>query len=196
MKKQEILEVAMRLFVMKGYEKTSTNDILKELNLSRGGLYHHFHSKEEILDSAIVMLLQAEKERSDNILNNPQLTAIDKIKFVSGFSSKGQPLADEMQSMIQNPTLITHLLKKKLELVTPMFQSIIEQGIKEGVFKCDYPKEYAEMIVILSTLLFTNTVIYDDFMNMVKAFQSMIEKSLGVVPGTLSFMEETIDSNN
>lgn len=48
-KRQEMLAVAERLFCLKGYEATSVQDILNVLHISKGGFYHHFASKEELL---------------------------------------------------------------------------------------------------------------------------------------------------
>jgi AcrR family transcriptional regulator len=47
--KQEILRTAARLFQQRGYDATSMNDVAAALKLSKGGLYHHFQSKDEIL---------------------------------------------------------------------------------------------------------------------------------------------------
>ena len=52
-RKNEILDAAERLFGSKGFDHTSTNDILKEVGIARGTLYYHFSSKEEILDAMI-----------------------------------------------------------------------------------------------------------------------------------------------
>ncbi|MGN1370412.1 MAG: TetR/AcrR family transcriptional regulator [Aristaeellaceae bacterium] len=48
-KRQELLGAAERLFCQQGYEKTSVQDILNAVALSKGGFYHHFASKEEVL---------------------------------------------------------------------------------------------------------------------------------------------------
>ena len=49
-----ILDTAYRLFVEKGYEHTSIQDILDGLGgLSKGAVYHHFKSKEEILEAVV-----------------------------------------------------------------------------------------------------------------------------------------------
>ena len=48
-KRQELLQAAERLFCQQGYEKTSVQDILNDIALSKGGFYHHFASKEEVL---------------------------------------------------------------------------------------------------------------------------------------------------
>ncbi len=47
--RQEILRTAARLFQQRGYDATSMNDVAAALKLSKGGLYHHFESKDEIL---------------------------------------------------------------------------------------------------------------------------------------------------
>src|SRR5215467_2574562 len=47
--RQEILRAAARLFQQQGYDATSMNDVAGALRLSKGGLYHHFQSKDEIL---------------------------------------------------------------------------------------------------------------------------------------------------
>jgi len=47
--RQEILRAAARLFQQRGYDATSMNDVAAALKLSKGGLYHHFQSKDEIL---------------------------------------------------------------------------------------------------------------------------------------------------
>ena len=52
-RKNEILDVAERLFGTKGFDNTSTSDILNEVGIARGTLYYHFKSKEDILDAMI-----------------------------------------------------------------------------------------------------------------------------------------------
>lgn len=48
-----ILETAFRLFLEKGYDGTSLSDILAEVPYSKGALYHHFGSKEALLEAVI-----------------------------------------------------------------------------------------------------------------------------------------------
>ena len=55
-RRNEILDVAERLFCEKGFDNTSTNDILAEIGIARGTLYYHFKSKEDILDAMIERL--------------------------------------------------------------------------------------------------------------------------------------------
>ena len=52
-RKNEILDAAEELFAARGYEETSTGDILDRVGIARGTLYYHFKSKEDILDALI-----------------------------------------------------------------------------------------------------------------------------------------------
>jgi TetR/AcrR family transcriptional regulator, cholesterol catabolism regulator len=61
--RQEMLRVAARLFQQQGYDATSMNDVAAALRLSKGGLYHHFQSKDEILFDLMNHALDLTQER-------------------------------------------------------------------------------------------------------------------------------------
>ncbi len=61
--RQEILRTAARLFQQRGYDATSMNDVAAALNLSKGGLYHHFQSKDEILFEIMNHAMEITQER-------------------------------------------------------------------------------------------------------------------------------------
>jgi len=61
--RREILHAAARLFQQRGYDATSMNDVAAALNLSKGGLYHHFSSKDEILYDLMEHALDITQER-------------------------------------------------------------------------------------------------------------------------------------
>jgi TetR/AcrR family transcriptional regulator, cholesterol catabolism regulator len=61
--RQEMLRVAARLFQQQGYDATSMNDVAAALKLSKGGLYHHFQSKDEILFDLMNHAMDLTQER-------------------------------------------------------------------------------------------------------------------------------------
>ena len=61
--RQEILRTAARLFQQRGYDATSMNDVAAALKLSKGGLYHHFQSKDEILYEIMNHAMEITQER-------------------------------------------------------------------------------------------------------------------------------------
>ncbi|HEV2731761.1 MAG TPA: TetR/AcrR family transcriptional regulator [Terriglobales bacterium] len=64
--RQEILRTAARLFQQRGYHATSMNDVASALKLSKGGLYHHFQSKDEILFNLMDHAMNITQERVIN----------------------------------------------------------------------------------------------------------------------------------
>ena len=50
---EQIVVISAKLFKEKGYEKTSVQDIIDAIGMSKGAIYHHFKSKEEILNAVI-----------------------------------------------------------------------------------------------------------------------------------------------
>ena len=66
--RQEILRTAARLFQQQGYDATSMNDVAAALKLSKGGLYHHFQSKDEILFRIMSHAMEITEERVINVV--------------------------------------------------------------------------------------------------------------------------------
>src|SRR5216110_150672 len=64
--RQDILHTAARLFQQRGYDATSMNDVAAALKLSKGGLYHHFQSKDEILFHIMSDAMDITEERVIN----------------------------------------------------------------------------------------------------------------------------------
>lgn len=195
-RKNEIMETALRLFATKGYDETSTNDIIKELGLSRGGLYHHFNSKEDILESAIKTFLISERSRIELAINKKGLTAKDKLKIVMGLDPSTEPMFNEITILTrkgEDPVLCHYFLKNKIEIVVPVITNIIKEGIDEGVFVCRYPSGFSKIAVLLTMGLFTNmsiTTSLDEFKDMIRVFQSICESELGVKKGEFDFITD------
>jgi len=66
--RQEILRTAARLFQQQGYDATSMNDVAAALRLSKGGLYHHFQSKDEILFHILSHAMDITEEQVINVV--------------------------------------------------------------------------------------------------------------------------------
>lgn len=158
-RKNEILDVAGRLFAQKGYDSTSTNDILEEIGIARGTLYYHFKSKEDILDAMIdrmmgQMLMQAKAVAEQNeVPVQRRLTMI-----IQALQIRGGP-GDEIMEQIhkpQNALMHQKIQNRLLTELNPLLTGLIEEGIAQGICQTDYPEEVVEM-----TLLYANTV-FDD----------------------------------
>ena len=78
-RRNEILETAEKLFVTKGYTKTTVNDILKEIGIAKGTFYHYFKSKEEVMDEIIMRIIKADVAKAKAIVSNPNITVLDNL---------------------------------------------------------------------------------------------------------------------
>ncbi|WP_289753960.1 TetR/AcrR family transcriptional regulator, partial [Faecalibaculum rodentium] len=81
-RRSEILDAAEKLFGTKGYDATSTGDILRELGIARGTLYYHFKSKEDILDAMIDRLTQALAARAAEVLDRKDIPVLQRLTLM------------------------------------------------------------------------------------------------------------------
>ncbi|WP_026894052.1 TetR/AcrR family transcriptional regulator [Clostridiisalibacter paucivorans] len=79
LKRQEIVQNALYVFIDKGYHKTRFSNIAKRCGMGRTTLYQYFKNKDEIFYYVVKKGIKAFKEEYENILNNEELNYIDKI---------------------------------------------------------------------------------------------------------------------
>ena len=63
-----LIQIAYRLFITRGYEHTSVDEIIAEAGIAKGTYYYYFESKEQMLEDVIGMMLQAEAEKAEAVL--------------------------------------------------------------------------------------------------------------------------------
>ena len=154
-----ILDVAMRLFVERGYEQTSMQNIIDELGgLTKGAVYHHFSSKEEIFLAAMDRVMAPGVERLRKIRDAEGMTGREKIQAMfddgargvdSTFFSQADPELDPMRNPRMLATEYRDLFAVSAhELMMP----VIEQGVEDGTIQTEYPRELAEAIALLNNL--------------------------------------------
>lgn len=189
-RKKEILDVAGELFTIKGYDNTSTTDILEKVGIARGTLYYHFKSKEEILDALIERVIQGMICNVRTAISHVETAPQKLIVFVGSLkvdSAVGKEIADYAHKP-QNALMHQKIQKALMEVVTPIAAEIIRDGINEGSFSTDYPDEAAEMLLIYSTIVFDgmNEIEEDKWQRKAAAFVFNMERLLGIKEGSLS----------
>lgn len=152
-----ILDVAFRLFMEKGYEHTSIQDIIDHLGgLSKGAIYHHFKSKEDILVAVTERMTQESNRMLARIRDRTGLSGRDKLKMIFK-ESISRPVQNDIFTVApdfhNNPKLLFSLLHDTIEEAAPNYiEPIIEQGIADGSIKTDYPKQLAELILLAANV--------------------------------------------
>ena len=177
-----ILDVATHLFAEKGYDATSLQDIINETHLSKGAIYHHFSSKEEIFE-AIFHRIGAEnttalaKVRDDETLNGlEKLRAIFKAAL---FHSNQSLMLTVTPCLLDNPRFLAMQIAQLYELVAPKFiEPILQQGIDDGSIQAATPRELAEAIMVLSNVWLNPLVSMTDeagMRNRCKTFNDLLQ---------------------
>lgn len=147
-----ILDTAMKLFMSKGYEHTTIQDIIVELgDLSKGAIYHHFKSKEEIM--AAVNKRMAERGIGDikSIAVDSSLTGIDKLRkmLLFSISSAQQETIDRtVPPFLKNPHLLALHMRETLGSASQLLTGVIEEGINDGSIHTTQPRELSQMILL------------------------------------------------
>ncbi|GAB6087169.1 TetR/AcrR family transcriptional regulator [Alkaliphilus crotonatoxidans] len=199
-RKNEILDAAEELFAQKGFDGTSTNDILEKVGIARGTLYYHFKSKEDIMDALIERyndrILDVAREINED-KSIPIYERIVRVVMALNISSEGGREIIEHIHKPQNALMHYKIKKAILTYVTPILADIIREGIEQGLFNTPYPYECMEMV-----MAYTNTVFDDDMIEMtheerisrIRAFVFNLERLLGVENGSLLFVMQMFGS--
>lgn len=201
-RRNEILDAADELFGQKGFDGTSTNDILEKVGIARGTLYYHFKSKEDIMDALI-------ERYNAQILGAAKAIAADKsipvneriVRVVMALNisdGNGKEIIDHIHKP-QNALMHRKIQKVIINGLPPILTEIIREGIEQGLFSTPYPYECMEMVVA-----YTNTVFDDDLVEMsneerasrIPAFVFNVERLLGVEGGSLMYMMKMFGSGD
>ena len=160
-----ILDVAFRLFMEKGYEYTSIQDIIDNLGgLSKGAIYHHFKSKEDILVAVTDRITAESNQMLAAIRDRSDLNGKEKLKTIFKESIM-RPVQNDIFTAApdfhNNPKLLFSLLHDTIEEAAPNYIfPILLQGISDGSVETEYPEQLAELI-LLAANVWMNPMMFD-----------------------------------
>lgn len=157
---EKILTAARRLFLEKGYEKTTIQDIVDQLGgLTKGAVYHHFKSKEEIMD-AVTEKMFWDNNPFEKVRGRTDLTGLEKMKEVIRLTQEPEwsSLARQSMPILKNPKLLAKCIEDNQRIATPRWLALIEEGMADGSIRTEYPREAAELLTLLDTVWMAPTI--------------------------------------
>ncbi len=188
----KILEVSKRLFLEKGYDNTKIQDIADELGMTKGAIYHHFESKEEIMNKLGETMFihnnpfEIVKKRND-------LNGLEKMKLAIKLNQSNEQmveLTNQALPLLENPQILAKMFESNYQNLLPYWLELIQEGQEDGSIKTDQPKELAELFILtdlwMIPSLFPGNV--DDIKNRYKFVTVMLGKM-----GLPLFDEEMIE---
>lgn len=151
---QCILEAARDLFIEKGYEKTTIQNIVDRLgNLSKGAIYHHFASKEAILNKLNDLDWKTSQSMRDQLMNRNDRTGLEQLRTLFALAvsnTEHSQLSQASMPMLNDPICLANNMHFWSATLPDHWSPIIVQGIKDGSIPTEYPQEAAELIALLT----------------------------------------------
>ena len=161
---EKILAVSAKLFMEKGYEHTTLQDIIDNLGgLTKGAIYHHFKGKEEILLAIADRMGEQTEAWMRTVRDDPGLTGAEKLQKMFRASLENSDQTDLFvlaPNMLKNPKLMSILLESMIGEVLPNYmEPVLREAVADGSIRTDYPEELGELLLLLSNV-WLNPMIY------------------------------------
>lgn len=158
---EKILDAAQRLFLEKGYENTTIQDIVGELGgLTKGAVYHHFKSKEEIMD-AVNDRMFFSNNPFEAVQGRDDLSGLEKLRqavLIHNADEEQGEINRQATALMKNPQMLANMLAANREVLTPYYRKLIDEGIADGSITTRYPRELSELLPILTSLWFIPSI--------------------------------------
>ena len=184
-KKDTILKVARELFLGKGYDATSVEDILAATSASKGGFYHHFASKERLLfallaqeNDAVVAKMEA---RAD-----PDIPARQRLQLF--FDSMQELKSSEHMHLLQQLLMQVDDLALRYDMSRTLWRAyagllgdILKQGVQESAWNVHDPAVTADLILHIVSLLNRPEQHYEADMEKLKKGVLAVEEAINAL---------------
>lgn len=153
---EKILETAQRLFLEKGYDNTTIQDIVDELGgLTKGAIYHHFKSKEEIMD-ALGDKMFSNNNPFEKVKERTDLNGLQKMRLAIRMNQSDEKqieLTKQAIPILKNPHVLARMIDSNRRILVPHWMELIEEGKRDGSIHTEYAQELAELMVLFDLWL-------------------------------------------
>lgn len=209
-KRKDILDAAQRLVYTRGYEGMSIQDILNDLQMSKGAFYHYYASKQALLEALIDRMVEEAEPIILPIAQDPQLPALEKLhRFFDTAARWKTARKDYLLALMQGWYADENVLVREkaqtrmIKHFSPMLADIIRQGLAEGVMNTRFPDQTADMAFALLVnmgdtymdLLSDNSSSQNGLqraLDLVDAYNDALERMLGAATGSLHLVGRAI----
>lgn len=163
----KILDTSLQLFAKKGYEKTTIQDIVDELGMSKGAIYHHFNSKKEILDAMGDHYYNISSDLA-SIMKRRDLNGLEKLRELlhqqvdNGVHHGKSEMDIIMLNMWKDPYLFMMNMKENLTVDSKQLEPILLEGMRDGsIRKQDVSCAVQVLLLLLNCWLFSPLTGFD-----------------------------------
>src|SRR5215216_1965276 len=155
-RRNAILDVALRLVYTKGYDQMAIQDILDELQISKGAFYHYFDSKPALLEALIERIQQEALQVLSPIVYDPHLPALDKLQRYFDAAVQWKTARKTFVIELVRVWYTDHnaIVRQKMwaslsKQAMPLVTEILDQGIRESVLNIPFPDQVGAVFLSL-----------------------------------------------
>jgi AcrR family transcriptional regulator len=197
-RKVEFITVAEALFLEKGFENTSVDDIVNRLGVAKGLFYYYFDSKEDLLVAITGRILDEVQSTISSAMERKEATAMENFRALIPsnlcINARSKMLMTYFRQ--ERNQAFHHLMEERAgQFLVPAIEKIVRQGIEEGVFHTDYPHEAAiALMAVLHSL--RQDVSGPDTREratwLTSVSQEIAERILAANPGTFRVLSDSL----
>lgn len=184
---ENIITISAKLFAEKGYDKTSMQDISDAVGMSKGGIFHHFSSKEDIFNAVMERQFEQITETVKKWLDEMHgLTAKEKLRGLIRRNLMDEKIIKESGNMIssaaESPQIILAFTQDNVKKLAPIIADVIREGIEDRSISTAFPNECAEVLLLLLNFWCDTDIFQGDFSTLQKRFRFLqhLMRQLGV----------------
>lgn len=141
-RRRELIDCAQQLFLSKGYEQTSINDVILATGLSKGAFYHHFKSKDDLLEAVTARFAEQSLKFVEGMQADPDVNALERLNrlLALGREWKREHLHELLPMFTtllkrENAVLYHRIVMAAMSVLQPAIAAVVERGVEEGVFQ-------------------------------------------------------------
>ncbi|MCE5295624.1 MAG: TetR/AcrR family transcriptional regulator [Euryarchaeota archaeon] len=195
-RRSEFINAAEALFSEKGFESTSVEDIVERVGVAKGLFYYYFESKEMLMTAMVAKMTDEIESNIKDIMSEEGLTAMERFDEILTSNKMMKERSRELMKWFheeRNQALHFSMEEKGTDHMLPALESIIRQGIEEGVFETPYPRESAIAMLSIFRGISHDKMKLDEPVNAAyaaKVLGHLTERILGAEEGTFSSLRK------
>lgn len=209
-RRNEILDVAQRLVASKGYEEMAVQDILDELQISKGAFYHYFDSKLALLGAVVDRMQAAMAEPVVALLGDAELSATDKLQgFFSTLFGWKTTQREFFLNLLrvwmspENAVVRQQVHDNVVRRLAPLLQKIIGDGVADKTLTITSSEEVARIALVVAIDLSDRVAVWlladesqrqpvADITHTVSLYSAGVERLLGAPTGIVEIFPDDL----
>ena len=153
-RREEIIRASQKLFIENGFAKTKVSDIVKAVGVSQGTFYYYFKTKEEIIGTIVDGYIEEIIRKILPVMGDRRLTALQKLERMSDLQLEVNQKSNRNIHGIKGVDIHEKIIGQLVLKLVPLQVEVMRQGIREGVFTAQRPRELTEIFVAAANILF------------------------------------------